>query len=68
MIENYIHQIIKMEILADSICIIDTNGIIRYFKIFRDEMKSDLPIPTSEWIGKHFMSVFEGIKPEESTF
>lgn len=68
MIENYIHQIIKMEILADSICIIDTNGIIRYFKIFRDEMKSDFPIPTSEWIGKHFMSVFEGIKPEESTF
>lgn len=55
-----------MDILADTICIIDTNGIIRYFKIFRDDLKDEFPL--SNMIGRHFMSVFNVTKKEDSTF
>ena len=39
MIEAYIDQIIKMDILADSITIMDEKGIIRYFKIFNKKSR-----------------------------
>lgn len=55
-----------MEILADTICIIDTNGIIRYFKVFRDEIAPEFQV--NNMIGRHFMSVFKGISKEGSTF
>ena len=64
MIEAYIDQIIKMDILADSITIIDKKGIIRYFKVFN---KKVIPFMFTEIVGKHFMEVFTDIRPEEST-
>lgn len=64
MIEAYIDQIIKMDILADSITIMDEKGIIRYFKIFN---KKVVPFMFTEIVGKHFLEVFTDIRPEEST-
>lgn len=68
MIDKYINQIISMNVLADSICIIDSNCIIRYFKIFRDNFTNFFPLTEMEVIGQHFMNVFLGIDPENSTF
>lgn len=64
MIEQYINRIITMDILADSITIIDDKGIIRYIKIFH---KPAIPLNPSDIIGKHFMDVFPYIKSNEST-
>lgn len=64
MLENYIDQIIKMEILADIITIIDDKGIIRYFRLIRDV---DAPISFSDVVGRHFLDVYPDIDPEKST-
>ena len=68
MIDKYINQIISMNVLADSICIIDSGGYIRYFKVFRDKSTLPFPISEKELLGKHFMDAFIGINPETSTF
>ncbi len=64
MINNYISQIVTMNILADSVSIIDDKGIIRYFRIYNDRY---LPYYSKDVVGKHFMDVFTGINPDEST-
>lgn len=64
MIEQYINRIITMDILADSITIIDDKGIIRYIKIFH---KTAIPVNPPDIVGKHFMDAFPYIKSNEST-
>ncbi len=64
MIEAYIDQIIKMDILADAITIIDKKGIIRYFKVYNRKV---IPFMSAEIVGKHFLEVFTDIRLEEST-
>ena len=64
MIEQYLNQILTMDVLADSICIIDAKGIIRYFKTY-DNMA--VPFFPKDIIGKHFLNVFTNINPSEST-
>ncbi len=64
MIENYIDQIITMEVLADNITIMDDKGIICYYRNLRGDMAA---FNLEEVVGKHFMEVFPSIRPEEST-
>ena len=64
MIEQYINRIITMDILADSITIIDEKGIIRYIKIFH---KAAIPVNPPDIVGKHFMDAFPYIKSSESS-
>ena len=68
MIDKYINQIISMNVLADSICIIDSGGYIRYFRLFRDKSNLPFTVIESDFIGKHFIDAFRGIDPENSTF
>jgi len=64
MIDKYLNQILTMDILADSISIIDKDGIIRYFRVYRAE---NVPYVSTSLIGKHFMTAFPGIDPQKST-
>ncbi|MGN0711577.1 MAG: sigma-54 interaction domain-containing protein [Anaerovoracaceae bacterium] len=64
MIEQYLNQILTMNVLADSICIIDDKGIIRYFKSYNNIA---VPFFSKDIIGKHFLKVFTNINPSEST-
>ncbi len=64
MLSSYISQIVTMNILADSVSIIDDKGIIRYFQMYSDRYA---PYLSKDVVGKHFMDVFTGINPDEST-
>ncbi len=64
MLSRYLNQILTMDILADSISIIDDKGIVRYFQAYR---KEHVPFFPKDVVGKHYMDVFPNIDAEKST-
>lgn len=64
MLSSYLAQIVTMNILADSISIMDDKGIVCYFQSYRDEY---VPFASKDIVGKHFSEAFPEIRDEEST-
>ncbi len=64
MLDNYLAQIVTMDILADSVSIIDDKGIVRYFQSYHDEY---VPFLSRDIVGKHFLEAFPETKADEST-
>lgn len=64
MLSNYLSQILTMNILADSISIIDDKGIVRYFQAYQDAY---VTFSSREVVGKHFLDAFPGTRKEDST-
>ncbi len=64
MLSSYLSQIVTMNILADSISIMDDKGIVRYFQSYHDEY---VPFASRDIVGKHFLEAFPETKADEST-
>lgn len=63
-IEKYIETIIQMDIFADSVLIVDQEGYIRHFSIYRNV---DGQISGKDALGKNILELYPNLTKETST-